>query len=243
MNITVLGCWGAYPQAGEATSGYLLQTERAQILIDCGSGVLAQLFKHISIEQLDAVILSHYHHDHVADVGCLQYAALISTQLGKRNTPLPIYGHRQSDRFQALTYGTFTEGREIKQGQTLELSGLKIDFQKTVHPEFNLAMKFEYDGKTLVYTGDTGNTEELIPFMKDSNLLICESSLYDGQQGEIIGHLTASEAGRLARQAQVQKLVLTHFPHYGKVTDLKIQAAQQYGGPVEMAKGGKVFTV
>lgn len=243
MNLTVLGCWGAYPKAGEATSGYLLQTDRHRILIDCGSGVLAQLFKYIDVAQLDAVILSHYHHDHFADIGCLQYAALIASQLGKRGTPLPIYGHSQSDRFRELTFGRFTEGSEIKPGEPLELAGLRVDFQQTVHPVCNLAMKFQYGGKTFAYSGDTAYSEELIPFLKGSDLLLCESSLYEGQPGKEIGHLSAPETGRLAQEAAVQKLVLTHFPHYGELSGLREQAAQYYQGSIEMAETGKALQV
>ncbi len=59
MKITIIGWWGAYPNAGEATSGYLLESEGFAVLIDCGSGVLAQLQKHYSLQAVDAVVLSH----------------------------------------------------------------------------------------------------------------------------------------------------------------------------------------
>ncbi|MGG5833061.1 MBL fold metallo-hydrolase, partial [Bacillus pumilus] len=62
-------------------------------LVDCGSGVLSKLQQYIDIEELDAVLLSHYHHDHIADIGPLQYAKLVGYHLGKSSGPLPIYGH------------------------------------------------------------------------------------------------------------------------------------------------------
>ena len=90
MIITTIGWWGAYPGAGDATAGFLLGSEGTSILLDCGSGVLARLQHHIDLQNLDAVILSHYHWDHVADLGCLQYATRIQMDLGRRTSALEI---------------------------------------------------------------------------------------------------------------------------------------------------------
>ena len=65
MKMTVVGFWGGFPEAGEATSGYLFEHDGFLLLVDCGSGVLAQLQKYITPSHIDAVVLSHYHHDHV----------------------------------------------------------------------------------------------------------------------------------------------------------------------------------
>src|SRR3712207_9222545 len=73
MKITVIGCWGAYPEKNEATTGYLLQTGEHNILIDCGSGILSRIQEYIPLNKIDSVILSHYHGDHVADIIPLQY--------------------------------------------------------------------------------------------------------------------------------------------------------------------------
>lgn len=264
MKITVLGCWGAYPEKGEATAGYLLETDKHHILIDCGSGVLAQLFKYISIEALDAVILSHYHHDHVADLGCLQYAVMIGKQLRNpseadaaqfqaqfhththtksQSQPLRIYGHAQSPFIPKLNFKNFTAGQEIKAGVPLELNGLRVEFVPTVHEEYNLAMRFEYGGKRLVYTGDTGYIEDLISFMYGADLVIAETSLYASQRVQGSGHLTSAEAGRLAAQAGIQELVLTHFPHYGALQTLQTEAQQVFKGKVQLAATGKTIQI
>lgn len=246
MKLTVLGYWGAYPEKGEATAGYLLQTKELNMLIDCGSGVLAQLFKYIPIEKLDAVFLSHYHHDHVADLGCLQYATMIARQLGKKDAgsePLPIYGHTQAKFFLKLKHGKFTVGKEIKPGVPIELKGLKVEFLPTVHEEYNLGMRFEYEDRSFVYTGDTGFTKELIPFIRGSDLILTETSLYANQSGQVKGHLTSLEAGQLANEAGVKQLVLTHFPHYGDVRNLKSEAQRAFHGSVELASTGKVFGI
>jgi ribonuclease BN (tRNA processing enzyme) len=212
-------------------------------LLDCGSGVLAQLFRHMSVEQLDAAVLTHYHADHVADLGCLQYSALIATQLGKMNRPLPIYGHDRSEQFLKLSYGSYTEGRKIQEGEEAEIAGMCFWFQGTVHPEYNLAIRIEAEGKQLVYTGDTAFDERLADFAKNCDLLICESSLYEGQTGDKIGHCTAPEAGKIAQMSGAKSLVLTHLPHYGDVDMMLQQASQTYAGPIQLARAGLSITI
>ena len=81
MKITVIGFWGGYPAKNEASSGYLLEYGDYRILLDCGSGVLSELQNHMRPEELHAVVLSHYHPDHIADVGVLQHALLIQQLL------------------------------------------------------------------------------------------------------------------------------------------------------------------
>ena len=68
IQLTVIGFWGAYPGPGEATSGYLLQSEGFNLLVECGSAVLSRLPGHVEPDALDAVLISHYHADHVADI-------------------------------------------------------------------------------------------------------------------------------------------------------------------------------
>ena len=74
MKLTVIGCWGAYPGPGGASSGYLIENERAgssdRFLLDCGSGVLSKLHEYTDITKLNNIVLSHYHADHIADIGC-----------------------------------------------------------------------------------------------------------------------------------------------------------------------------
>lgn len=94
MKWTVIGYWGGYPGEKEATSGYLLEHDGYRLLVDCGSGVLAQLQSFISVRDIDAVILSHYHHDHVADIGPLQFARLIESMTNGVLPELPIYAIR-----------------------------------------------------------------------------------------------------------------------------------------------------
>ena len=89
MKLTILGNNGPYPCAGGACSGYLLSSDsgRTKLLIDCGTGTLANLSKHLAWDALDAVILSHLHFDHMSDMLPMQYAL----QFHSRAEALPVY--------------------------------------------------------------------------------------------------------------------------------------------------------
>ncbi|KUO66988.1 MAG: MBL fold metallo-hydrolase [Gracilibacter sp. BRH_c7a] len=241
MRITVLGCWGAYPQPGEATSGYLLQTDKHNILLDCGSGVLANLFKFINKEDLDAAIISHFHHDHSADIGCLQYASKFAMVFKKRDVPLPIYANTKSNRFADLTYEEYTVGKEISPNISLDLDGLKVSFRETVHREYNLAMRLEYEGKVLIYTGDLGPETDLASFCTGADLIICETSLFEHESGLFPGHMTTRETAEMAQKAGAKKLILTHFPHVGNIRTMPTEAAKYFTGIIHLAEINKVF--
>lgn len=242
MNLTIVGYWGAYPERSEATSSYLLEEEGFYLLIDCGSGCLSQLQNYISLNRLNAVILSHYHHDHVADVGPLQYALLVHSYLGAENIPLSIYAPAHDEaRFQSLTYRHVTVARPIEAGKEVAIGPWKVSFCQTTHPVYCLAMKFQSRSKTFVYTADTSWSPELVSFARGADLLLCEASLYDEEQARQSGHMSPSMAGRLARKAEVAQLVLTHFPHFGDHQELLYKAQEAFGGKVMLAQAGLTF--
>jgi len=241
MKITTIGWWGAYPNANEASSGYLLESEGCCVLIDCGSGVLSRLQNYIALQNLDAVVLSHYHWDHVADIGCLQYASRILMDLGQREKPLPIYGHAEDDHLKGLDYLQYSKGYAIDPATPLQLGRLAFKFGRNDHPDPCLSMRVEKDSRCFVYITDTGYTTDLVEIARGADLLLCESSLYDEYRGRIPGHLTAGEAGQIAAAAGVQHLVLTHLPHFGTHSLLLEQAAVQFSGKIELAATGKVW--
>ena len=243
FKFTIVGWWGAYPNAGEATSGYLLQSDVHNILVDCGSGVLSQLQHHVNLQNLDAVVLSHYHWDHIADIGCLQYAARILMDLGDRRSPLDIYGHAEDENFSGLDYLQYSRGCAIDPQSSLHLGAFEFRFCRNIHPDPCFSMRIEAAGRSLVYIADTSWSDELVQIAQNADLLLCESSLYDEYRGMIPGHLTAGEAGDIASKAGVQRLVLTHLPHFGEHQRLLEQAGKSYSGNIELAATGKTWSL
>lgn len=200
--------------------------------------MLSHLPRYVDVGKLDAALISHYHADHVADLGCLQYAVKVQTDLGLRSTPLPLYGP-EGDTCPSLTYHEYTEAIHIGASEALRIGPFAVTFQETIHPALCYAMRLECDGKSVVYTADTGWSEGLIDLASGADLLLCESSLYNRYHGWVEGHLTAGEAGRLASRAGVRRLVLTHLPHSGEHVDLLKEAREEFSGPAELAAPGK----
>ncbi|OEF99941.1 hypothetical protein BHF71_07020 [Vulcanibacillus modesticaldus] len=245
MKVTIVGTWGAYPEVNSATSSILVEEGGFNLLVDCGSGVLSQLQNHISLSQLDGLIVSHYHNDHIADIGCLQYYFLIQNQSGKiSKLPFPIYGHNNdSNAFNKLTFNNITMGYEISENSTINIGPFQVSFCPTVHPVYGLSIKFKVHDKVLIYTGDTEWTDQLVEFSKDADVLICEANLYNEQLGKVKGHLTAGQAGELAEIAGVNQLILTHLPHDNNHHLLVEQAKERFNGDVKLAKPGLVINL
>lgn len=237
MKLTVIGFWGGYPKQNGASSGYLLEHEGFQLLIDCGSGILSKLQNIIQPEELDAAIISHYHPDHIADIGVLQHARLILGFLGKEFPTLPLYGHEfDQHEFAKLTYKNITKGVAYDPNNSITIGPFHVSFIKTMHPVPCYAMRIEADGKSIVYTADSAFQEEFIKFSMGADLLLCECNFYGHQNGKPAGHMNSLDAGRFAQKAAVKQLILTHLPQYGNLNDLMTEASGEYTGIIKLAE-------
>lgn len=246
MELTILGCLGAYPYEGKGTSAYLLASEGFHLLIDAGSTTLVVLEKHLDPLALDAVILSHYHHDHIADLGVLQYYRQLYPT-SEVPPVLPIYGHTEDVfHFEALHMEGISQAVPYFEGEAVRIGPFWVQFMKTIHPVPCFAMRFveEKTGKTLVYTGDSGYLETFVSFAKDADVFLADTYLFAGQERHH-AHLTSKEAGELAKAAQVKQLILTHLPVQGSLDLLKQQALQACAPQVavSLAEQGRVIVI
>ncbi|WP_100011424.1 MBL fold metallo-hydrolase [Lentibacillus sediminis] len=238
MKLTVLGFWGGYPAVNGATSSYLLEKDGFSLLIDAGSGSLSKLQNYCHVTELDAVILSHYHHDHVADIGVLQYARLVQSFVTNKKDILPIYGHTEDEQgFQQLTH-EYTKGVEYNPEKQLDIGPFSITFLKTIHPVPCFGMRITDGEKVVVYTADTSYQNGWIQFAKDADLLITDCNFYAAQDGSGAGHMTSAEGGSIAEEADVKTLLLSHLPQYGEIHQLAEEAKQHFGGTVQLAEEG-----
>ncbi|RSD29297.1 MBL fold metallo-hydrolase [Mesobacillus subterraneus] len=244
MKLIIIGFWGGYPKVNEASTGYLLEHDGFRLMIDFGSGVLAKMQNFVQPEELDALILSHYHPDHVADIGVLQHARLIQGFLGKKSSQLPIYGHAQDQHeFAKLTYKNITKGVAYNPDQKLEAGPFTISFIPAVHPVPCYAMRIEAGGKSLVYTADTSYKDDFISFASGADLLLSECNFYGNQDGKGAGHMNSYDNGKFAKAAGVKQLVLTHLPHYGELEQLVTEASSIFKGSITLAKEGLEITI
>ncbi|KIL50143.1 tRNase Z [Jeotgalibacillus alimentarius] len=243
MQITVVGFWGGYPNKGEASTGYLIEEDNFKLLLDCGSGVLAQLQKYIAPEELDAMLITHYHADHTADIGVLHHALLIQHFLQNKDFQVTAYGHREDQQgFDTLHYKDLVKSEAYHPDQTLQAGPFSITFLKTVHPVPCYAVRIESKSGSMVFTADSAYQDEFIPFAKNADLLIAESNFYKGMDASSAGHMTSTEAAEIAERAGVRTLVLSHLPHFGKLEQLLEEAKEVYQGETLLASSGLTIT-
>lgn len=245
MELTVLGCYGGYPFNGIGTSSYLLTSGDYHLLLDCGSGALSALQRYLDPLQLDAVLLTHYHHDHTADVGVLQYEWQLASG-PKKEALLPIYGHTADEaNFAALTWPNATVGRAYDPDASLKLGPFTISFHQTKHPVPAYAPRITdtTTQRTLAFTADTTLCEGLADWALNADVLLADTNFFANHQG-VAWHLTSSQAGQLARNAEVGRLLLTHLPQTGSLVQLQHEAqATAKTIPVAVVQAGTTYRI
>lgn len=255
MKLTTLGCWGAYPYKDGGTTSYLLTGQDGfQLLIDCGSRALNELEKEISPLDLDAVIISHYHPDHVADLGVLRHYFQLYPKHLWESKVLPIYAHDEDkEEFAKLSLPDVSQGIAYDTAGTEQIGPFDISFIKTVHPVVCYAFRIveRATGQVFVFTGDTGFFDGLDSFAAGADLFLADVYLYEGNENHI-AHLTSKEAGQIASAAKVKKLVLTHMPPVAPAgidpdnhLEILRQQTENYsnGIPVELAAPHKSWEI
>ncbi len=245
MKLTVLGNYGPYPKAGGACSGFLVDSGDAKILLDCGNGVLSRLQQYIDIQELDAVILSHLHSDHMGDVMILRYAANILMLKRQMDSPIKVYAPADPlEEFERLRFNSSIELIEIQPTAKLTISSLNIRFKEVQHGCKNYAISVEHGGRRFVYSGDTNSVDELAEFSRGADLLLCEAGLLERDEKQIRAmHLTAKEAGGIAAAAGVKRLLLTHFQPDMKLESYIKEASSVYNGIMEFAGENKSYFI
>ena len=243
MKLTVLGAYGPYPAAGGACSGYLLEHEGYTVLIDCGNGVLSRLQQFIEIGELDAVILSHLHSDHISDLFILRYALLFGRERGEIGYPLPVYAPEEpAGEYMRLPYKDVYAVEALAEGHDLVLGPFTFTFLKTEHsiPCYALAVYLGGE-KKLVYSADTEYFPALADFARGAGLFLCEANfLEEDLQKGAVNHLTAGQAASLAREADVKTLLLTHLLPF-RDPRLYLREAGKTFKDVEIAQEGMIY--
>ena len=230
-------------------SGYLVEIEGKMILMDAGPGVFMTLAQIMDPGLLDAVVLSHTHVDHCADVLAL-YAYMAYGPSGP--IPIPVYAPEGTrDHLAAFAragkdhvFHQVLDFREQEPGDEIWIGDAHLTFGRAIHPVPALVTRFDVGSASLVYSGDTGPGGDLANLANDASLLLVEASL-QGLRGPktFAHHLTAVDAGELAAWAGVEQLVLTHIPAFLDPNLSIEQASGVYAGPVRYAEPGSTFEI
>jgi len=206
MKLTVLGNNGPFPAPGGACSGYLVASDsgNTNVLLDCGSGVIARLSKHLQIERLDAVVLSHLHFDHMSDMTVLKYVL----QFAQRRRNLLVVSPAEPRK----VFEIMDDPRmDFMEPQDLNVGEMRVSFVPATHPVPAVSVKVECDGATLVYTGDTNLNPFIELFADGADMLLADAGLSSAQWSESAPHLSARHCGEIAKNARAGTLLLTHL--------------------------------
>lgn len=242
MLVDVLGAAGTYPGPGSATAGFLLRSGATAVWMDAGVGTLAELMSRIGIEDLDAIVVSHSHIDHCADLAIYHYAATYGPHA---LAPIPLYAaDGVMDRIEAFHSGTVAsfDHHVVREGDAVEIGDLSLAFGPANHSAGAVSIKATNAQGTLVYTGDTGWDDRLVEFAHAADVLLSEATVVGAAEG-INGHQSPTEAGRLAARADVGRLILVHVPpHLGR-DQAVTEASTEFDGPIEAARSGTTIEI
>ena len=233
MKLHVLGCCGPYPTAGGATSGYLISHQGENILMDCGSGVLGKLMAVCDPAGLSAVLLSHLHFDHAADLLVMSYL------LQMRGRKLTVYVPPEDESpLKGLLSPAVYDVRPYP--EEMDIAGIRITTCPTRHPVPCRAIRLEAEGKTLVFTGDTNTCDGLADFSRGADVLLADAAFLETEWLENKPHLSALKAAHLAGAAQVKKLYLTHLPVTHDARTMEKEAAQAFAAVQAVQPGMEI---
>ncbi len=249
-SLTVLGSCGAWPEAGRACSGFLLDAGGARIALDLGYGTLPRLLTLLGSnvgDGLDAVVITHHHPDHVVDLHGLFRARWFGHRDG---SPLPLFA--PAGVLRVLTDLEDGEGEPLARvfdwvetpAPEQVIGALRLTTRAVPHFVPSVAIRLETPDVVVAYTGDSGPSPVLDEIADGADLLVAEASDRT-QQPETPPpppgprlHLDASAAGRLAARAKARRLLLTHFWPGNDREASREAAAADFGGEVLLADEG-----
>ena len=243
MELIVLGSGVGVPTSRRSAPGLCVRVQNQPILFDSGSGTIYQLPKAgIDYHQIDYVFYTHVAHpDHINDLSAIIFAN--KYDYPKRENDLSIIGPKGIRRFyesmevlfptlKAPPFSVNIQEVEIDQ---MRINDILVESRSLCHQDVEcVGYRLEFEGKSIVYSGDTDYCDSLIELARESDLLVVECSFPD--EFKIDGHLTASFAGLVARESGAKRLVLTHLYPICDQYDIRSQAQKIYQGEIIVAE-------
>lgn len=244
MRCTVLGGCGAWPDAGQACSGFLVEHDGFRVVLDLGYATMPRLLEHVAAEEVDAVVVSHGHPDHCVDLNPLLRARALRDV---PPTPLPVYAPFGAlDAVLALDRpGMLTAAydlREFTPADQFDIGPFQVRTRLLPHWVTNAGIRLATGAGVLAYTGDSGPSAEIVQLARDADVLLAEATYVDDVPQDARGYLSSARlAGRQAADAGVGRLVLTHLWPGTAATAARDAAADPYNGRIDVAITGLVI--
>jgi ribonuclease BN (tRNA processing enzyme) len=249
VRVTVLGTTGAWPEAGRACSGLLVESGESRLVLDLGFATLPRLLAHTPVSRLTGVFVTHAHADHCVDLYGLYRAVSLSggsvrspriygpaevlDRLGPLDGPGGVERLRATLDFHALTAES-----------TIEIGPFRLRTRALPHFLPNFGVRVEAEGQAIAYTGDTGPADAVAELAEGCDLFVCEAmDLEPGTGDRARFLLTPAQAAGYATRAKVRRLLLTHFAPGTEREPYRAAAAAGFSGPILLADEDQVLSV
>ena len=261
MQVTVLGKSPSWQDAAGACSGYLVQEQECKLLLDCGSGVFSKLRSVVDYRSISEVLITHLHADHFLDLVPFSYGLANGVRSdapgngsgeSRPSLRVPAGGHELLRRIvgswgsEDLIDDAF-EITEYEADDVLTLGPLHVRFREVPHYVRSFAVELTTAGargargSRFVFGADCGPNQALVEFAREADVLMVEATLPAPEPGPERGHMTPREAGEHGAAAGARRLVLTHYSDEMDPSWAAAEAADSYGGQVELAHEGAVY--
>lgn len=245
MRLTVLGSGTGWITSERGAPSYLLSQGDFHLLLDLGPGTIKQLLKiGLTLNDISAIFISHFHPDHVTDL--IPFLFAMRYQLGYiRKEKVHLYVHKNFSLFYEglqKAFGHWVSPPEVLlEIHLIEEEGLYSfsigPFQaktiKVKHNPESLAIRLELDNKSIIYSGDTGFCEEIITLSQGGDLLLLECA--NSEVLSVPHHLGPEEISIICERANPKRVLLSHFYPHSEEVNLKI-IKKKFQGEIILAK-------
>jgi ribonuclease BN (tRNA processing enzyme) len=250
MKLTILGS-GTNVHPTRAASGYLVKTDHV-LLFDFGPRTLKNLMQAgVDRHKIRHVLFSHFHADHFADFVHFFFDAVFYSKFIGKRPDLTIIGPRGTKKLFGIMLKNFpgfsaarfkTTMREVKD-QTFRIGRTRITARTVEHSKrlHCLGYRIECGGKVLAYSGDSMFCKGLLELCRKADVAVLDCSFPANKPGP--NHLHAGDCGRVAQEAGVKRLILSHFYPVTERYDVKRQAGRLFTGRIIQARDLTTLTV
>lgn len=246
IKLTILGSGTCVPSLKRSSCSFFVETADAGLLFDIGAGTMRRLLEAgIHINQVTHICISHLHPDHTGELVSFLFSSKYPTLL-RENNPLTIIAGKGFKAFFSQlkkAYGSWIDfapdifsivEMDTEKTDRFSLNSTRLTTSPVKHNPESIAFRLENNQKSVTYSGDTDYCSSLIEFSRETDLFICESAMPDSLKVE--NHLSPSAAGKIATEAGVKKMILTHFYPECDKTDIAKECRRTYDGELVLAE-------